>query len=150
MELVTASAVVSYATRIEEESARLYEELSQKYVGDKDVFLALAKENKVNKVSIERAYYGIISDKLEACFIKILNTENYSIETRLPKDVSYADALRKILELEENVQRFLSDASESIGALVPDVSWTFARIGKKRAERINKLKSLLDKATGQG
>jgi len=148
MELITASAVVSYATKLEEESAKLYEEMAQKHPENKDIFLSLAKENKMNKQSIERAYYSVISDKLEACFIKILNTDNYSIETKLPEKADYPTALSKAVEMEEKIQKFLIDASNAIGALVPDVSWTFSRIGKKREERINKLKSLLTKAKG--
>ncbi len=148
MELITASAVVSYATKLEEESAKLYEEMAQKHPENKDIFLSLAKENKMNKQSIERAYYSVISDKLEACFIKILNTDNYSIEIKLPEKADYPTALSKAVEMEEKIQKFLIDASNAIGALVPDVSWTFSRIGKKREERINKLKSLLTKAKG--
>jgi hypothetical protein len=148
MELITASAVVSYATKLEEESAKLYEEIAQKHPENKDIFLSLAKENKINKQSIERAYYSVISDKLEACFIKTLNTDNYSIEIKLPEKADYSTALSKAVEIEEKIQKFLIDASNAIGALVPDVSWTFSRIGKKREERINKLKSLLTKVKG--
>ena len=148
MELITASAVVSYATKLEEESAKLYEEIAQKHPENKDIFLSLAKENKINKQSIERAYYSVISDKLEACFIKTLNTDNYSIEIKLPEKADYSTVLSKAVEIEEKIQKFLIDASNAIGALVPDVSWTFSRIGKKREERINKLKSLLTKVKG--
>jgi hypothetical protein len=148
MELITASAVVSYATKLEEESAKLYEEIAQKHPENKNIFLSLAKENKINKQSIERAYYSVISDKLEACFIKTLNTDNYSIEIKLPEKADYSTALSKAVEIEEKIQKFLIDASNAIGALVPDVSWTFSRIGKKREERINKLKSLLTKVKG--
>ena len=148
MELITASAVVSYATKLEEESAKLYEEIAQKHPENKNIFLSLAKENKINKQSIERAYYSVISDKLEACFIKNLNTDNYSIEIKLPEKADYSTALSKAVEIEEKIQKFLIDASNAIGALVPDVSWTFSRIGKKREERINKLKSLLTKVKG--
>ncbi|MEM2227393.1 MAG: hypothetical protein QXR82_01105 [Candidatus Bathyarchaeia archaeon] len=145
MELITASAVVSYATKLEEDSAKLYEELAKKYSEAKILFLSLAKENKMNKQSIERTYYGVISDKLEACFIKILNTDDYSIEVKIPEEFTYLNALHKAIEIEEKIQKFLIDASDAIGSLVPDVSWTFSRIGKKREDRINKLKSLLEK-----
>lgn len=142
MELVTASAVVGYATKLEEESAKLYESLAQKHAEAKETFLSLAKENRSNKVSIERAYYGVISDKLEACFIKTLNTEDYGIEVSLPEGLSLKDTVDKLVELEEKIQKFLLDASASIGALVPDVSWMFSRIGKKRKDRIERLKTM--------
>lgn len=149
MELVTASAIVSYVTRIEDDSARFYDDLAKRYPEAKEVFLSFAKENKSNKTLIERTYYGIISDKLEACFIKTLNTNDYSIEIELlAEDTSYFDALKKALELEEKIQKLLQDAAESTKALVPDVSWILTRIGRKRGDRINRLKLLLDKVKG--
>ena len=146
MELVTASAIVSYAIRLEEDLGRLYEELANRYSEAKDVFLSLAKENRSNKVTIERVYQGVISDKLEACFIKTLNTDDYSIEVQMPADFRYIDVLKRVLEMEERIKRFLSDAAESMGALVPDVSWTFERMTKKRSDRILRLKTLLERA----
>jgi len=146
MELITASAIVSYTTKIEDDLAKFYDNLAKKYPEAKEVFLSFAKENRSNKTSVERTYYGIISDKLEACFVKTLNTDDYSINMELAENASYTDALKKALEVEEKTQRFLQDAAESTKALVPDVSWVLTRMGKKRGDRINKLKSLLEKA----
>lgn len=147
MEIVTASAAVSFAVKAEEDSGNLYERLAEKYVEDKGTLLSLAKENKSNKTSIQRAYYGTISDKLEACFcFEELDTDDYSIEIDLPKGLGYSDILRKVLNSEEEIQRFLLDAAKKSGNLIPDVSWTFARISEKRKERVDRLKSLLDKA----
>jgi len=147
VEIVTASAAVSYIGRVEESSAKLYENLAQKHAEDRETFLSLAKENRQNKKSIEYAYYGIISDKLEACFcFKNLDTDNYSIKTELPERINYPDALKKLVDMEEKIQKFLLDAARQVGSLVPDVSWMFERVGKKRAQRVAKLKSLLDKA----
>ncbi len=146
MEIVTASAAVGYIGKVEENSAKLYEELAQKHKEDGETFLSLAKENRRNKKSIEYAYHGVISDKLEACFcFDNLDTDNYSIKTELPGGLSYPDALRKLIDMEEKIQKFLLDAAKQSGSLVPDVSWIFERVGKKRAQRVAKLKSLLDK-----
>ncbi len=146
MEVVTASAAVSYIGKVEENSAKLYENLAQKHTEDGETFLSLAKENRRNKKSIEFAYHGVISDKLEACFcFDNLDTNNYSIKTELPEGMSYPDVLRKLVEMEERIQKFLLDASEQSRSLVPDVSWIFERVGKKRAQRVARLRSLLDK-----
>ncbi|UCE15377.1 MAG: hypothetical protein JSV12_05730, partial [Candidatus Bathyarchaeota archaeon] len=95
---------------------------------------------------IEFAYHGVISDKLEACFcFDNLDTDNYSIKTELPEGINYPDALRKLVDMEEKTQNFLLDAGEQSKSLVPDVSWIFERVGKKRAKRVAQLRLLLDK-----
>jgi len=144
MELVTCSAIVSYLTKLEKESAELYENLAEKFAEHKDVFLSLAKENKSNIVLIQRTYYGVISDKLEACFIKKLNTDNYNIEVHMPTDIGYSEALKRAIIMEENIQKFILDVVKSISTLVPDVSWALSRIGKKKTARITKLKMMLE------
>lgn len=147
MELITASAVISYTTGVEENSAKLYEVLAQKYMENEEPFLALAKENRRNKTSIQRAYYGVISDKLEACFcFQDMDMSKYPIKTELPEDISHSDALKKLIEMEETIQMFLLDAAETSESLIPDVSWTFERVGKQRTARIEKLRSLQERA----
>lgn len=146
MELITASAAISYITTVEENSAKLYENLAQKHAEDKETFLFLAKENRRNKKSIKYAYYGVISDKLEACFcFEKLDTDNYSIKTELPEGINYPNALKKLVDMEEEIQKFFLDAAKQSKSLVPDVSWIFERVGKKRAKRVATLESLLDK-----
>ena len=146
MELITASAAISYITTVEENSAKLYENLAQKHPEDGETFLSLAKENRRNKKSIEFAYHGVISDKLEACFcFDNFDTDNYSIRTELPKGINYPDALKKLVDIEEEIQKFFLDAAKQSKSLVPDVSWIFERVGKKRAKRVATLESLLDK-----
>ena len=151
MEIITASAAVSYITKVMEGLAKLYEGLAEKYAEGKETFLSLAKESARDKKSIEWAYYGIISDKLEACFcFSDFNTDNYSIKTELPEDIGYSDALSVLLDTEGEIQRFLLDAAKQSRSLVPDVSWIFERVGKKRTKRIAKLRLLLEKITRGG
>jgi hypothetical protein len=142
VELITCSAIVSYFTKVEKDVANLYEKLAEEFPEHKEIFQTMEKESKSNIVLLERSYYGVISDKLEACFIKTLNTDDYNIEVHMPSRVKLSEALEKIITMEENIQRFVSDAAKSISALVPDVSWALNRVSKKRTDRINKLKAL--------
>ena len=71
MSLNTASAAIGFARKLEEESARFYEEMSGRYAKAGDVFSSFTKENRKYVVQIERAYYGVISDALEGCFALI-------------------------------------------------------------------------------
>ena len=74
MEINTSSATISFARKLEEDSTKFYEDLSQRYPKNEDVFLTFAKENRKYIVQIERAYYGVITDALEGCFAFNINT----------------------------------------------------------------------------
>ena len=145
MELHTASETISFAKKLENESAGFYRELSHRYPKDEDVFLSFAKENEKNVTQIERAYYGVISDALEGCFAFELNPDGYTFETGLADDATYAGALSQALEMEEKLVRFYSDAAEQSKSLMADVPRAFALVAKKRGSREPKLRSLLEK-----
>lgn len=143
MELNTASEAISFSRELEGESAKFYENLAQKYVKGKEEFLPFARENDKNIIQVQRAYYGVISDAIEGCFsFKGINTDNYSIETKLPESASYADALSMAIALEGKIVKFYVDAAEVSKSLMADVPRVFERMAKKRNERILKLKSL--------
>ena len=142
MRLQTASAAISFAKKLEDESAKLYEDLSKIYTKDEDVWLSFAKENRKNAVQIERAYYGVITDAIEGCFAFDIEPEVYAVENTLAENVSYADALNKAVEIEEKIGKFYSDAAEQSKSLMADVPRVFMMIAKKRNFRVAKLRSL--------
>jgi len=145
MEINTASATISFARKLEEDSAKFYEGLSQKYPKGEDVFLAFAKENKKNVVQIERAYYGVITDAIEGCFAFNLNPGEYTLKTELAEEASFSEALDKAVEIEEKMIKFYSDAAEQSKSLMADVPRAFTLIARKREGRESKLRSLLGK-----
>jgi len=146
MELNTASATISFAKKLEEDSAKFYEDLSRRYVKDVDVLLSFAKENSKNIVQVERVYYGVITDAIEGCFAFNMNPDDYAFKTELAEGTSYSDALAKAVEMEEKIIKFYSDAAEQSKSLMADVPRAFTIIAKKRDNRRAILKSLLDKA----
>jgi len=145
MKLQTASSVISFAKSLEDESAKFYQDLSQRYAESKDVFVSLAQENKKNIVQIERAYYGVITDAIEGCFAFDIEPDAYAVETALAEGASYHDALGKAIELEEKIVKFYTDAAEQSKSLMADVPRAFMLIVKKRAKRGSELRSLLGK-----
>jgi len=150
MKLQTASSVISFAKKLENESAKFYEDLSQKYAEAKDACLSFAKENSKNVVRIERAYYGVITDAIEGCFAFDMESDAYTIETALAENASYTDALDKAIDLEEKIGSFYSDATEQSKALMADVPRAFTLIAKKRAKRGPELRSLSAKGSRDG
>ena len=143
MMLHTCSEVISFARQLENESASFYENLSQKYAKDEDLFLSFAKENKKNIVQIERSYYGVISDAIEGCFAFDTNPVEYTFETELVENAGYSDALNRAVEIEEKIIKFYSDAAEQSKSLMADVPRSFILVAKKRSNRISKLRSLI-------
>ena len=141
--LHTASEVISFAKKLENESAKFYEDLSQRYAKDVDVLLSFAKENGKNVVQIERAYYGVITDAIEGCFAFNINPDDYAFKTELAEGASYSDALDKAIELEEKVGEFYTVAAEQSKSLMADVPRAFEMVAKKRNNRKAKLKSFI-------
>jgi hypothetical protein len=146
MEISTCSGAISLTKELENESAKVYQEMAQKFEKDKDLFLAFAKENGKFYSQVERAYYGVITDALEGCFAFHLNPEDYQFKKTLPKDISLSNAVAEALKMEETMLRFCQTAAEQSKHLMADVPRAFSLVAKKRNERISKLKALLDQA----
>jgi hypothetical protein len=142
MKLQTASSVISFARELEEDSAKFYQELAQRYPQNEDSFLAFAKENKKFVVQTERAYYGVISDAIEGCFAFDLDSEKYTMEIVLTESTEQADAVSEALKIEQMITKFYTDAANQSESLMADVPRTFKLIVKKRGERAAKLESL--------
>ena len=146
MRLHTASEAVNFARRLEDESGKFYEDLSQRYTQDAAIFLSFAQENKKNIAQIERAYYGVITDAIEGCFAFNINPNEYTFESGLQEEVSYADALGKAIKIEEKMVAFYSDAAEQSKSLMADVTRNFVIVARKRNDRIPKLRSLIERS----
>jgi rubrerythrin len=148
---VTASAILSFAEKLEEDSSKFYEQLSDKHIEYKETFLSFAKESKNNKVLMTRTYQETITDALEACFsFKGLNPNEYAVKMNLTKDTSYSDALRMAMELEDKASKFYSDVAELSKPLLATIPRAFRKVAETRNRRKMLLKSLLDKAIAQG
>ena len=145
MELNTASEVISFARRLEEDGVKLYEDLAQRYVEGRETWLSFDKENRKNVVQIERAYYGVITDAIEGCFAFKIDPDEYALKTELAENASYSDVLNEAINMEEKIIKFYSDAAEQSKSLLADVPRIFAIVAKKRGERRAKLESLLHK-----
>ena len=145
MSINTCSGAISLSRELENQSAKLYQELSQRFEQDKDLFLGFAKENGKFVTQVERAYYGVITDALEGCFAFDLNPDDFQLKTTLPANISYSDALAQALTMEEKMLKFLQIAAEQSKHLMADVPRSFTLVAKKRSERIPKIKALLAK-----
>jgi len=142
MKLNTASAVISFAKELEDNSVKYYENLIQKYPQNKEIFLSFIKENKKNIISVQRVYQEVITDAIEGCFsFEDLDTNNYKFNADLSTKTNYTETLKNAIEVEEKIQKYYSDSAEMSKSLMADIPRVFERIAKKRDKRKIQLKS---------
>ena len=141
---ITASAVITFTERLEDDSAALYQMLAEKFTRSKDLFLSFAEESRKSKILIVRTYQETITDALEACFcFKGMNLEEYSVHIGPLKDSQYADALAAALKLEEKAIKFYHDAARLSESLLATIPGAFRRMAEKRENRKLELQSML-------
>src|SRR4030042_2638135 len=144
MTINTCSGAISLSRELENQAAAFYQELSQQFEKNKDLFIGFANENLKFVKQIERAYYGVITDAIEGCFAFNLNEEEYQVKTALPAKMSVSDAVAEAGKIEENLLRFYQTAAEQSKHLMAGGARWFMLVAKKRTERIPKLKALVE------
>jgi len=145
MILHTASEGITFSKKLENDSAEFYESLARQNTEDAETFLSFAKENKKYVVQVERAYYGVITDAIEGCFAFNIDPEGYTLKTAVKDGADYAGVLNQAVEIEKAIIKFYTDAAEQSKSLMADVPRAFMIIARKRASRIEKLDSLLQR-----
>lgn len=146
--MTTASAIISFAEKLEEDSFRFYGELAEKYTEERETFLSFVKESEKNKVLLTRTYQETITDAIEACFsFKFLDLRDYLVETTLAEETNCKDALKRALEFEEKGSRFYMDVAERSRSLLATIPLAFRKVAEVRNKRKLKVKSLLEKLT---
>ena len=143
MELHTTSEIINLAKYLENESAKFYERLSEKYTEHQAFLLTFARENRKNIIQIERAYYSVITDAIEGCFAFNVESDEYLLETEMAEKATYSDTLHQALDMEGKIVKFYSDAAEQSKSLMADVPRTFKMVAKKRNDRKSTLRLLL-------
>ena len=145
--LNTASAIISFFGRLEDQIIELYENLAanEKYSEAKDIFLALAKDNKRDREMVQRVYQEVVTDAIETGFsFTGLNENDYQITTELAEGLSYSNVVRMAIDAEDRSSKFCIDASESSRSLLADIPQAFEWVAKRKNRRKEQLASLLE------
>ena len=141
MILHTCSEAISLSRELENTAAKFYEDLAGKYPAAGETFLTFAKENKKLFTQIERAYFGVITDAIEACFAFNIESDKYTLATDIPDTLD--GAVKQALKIEETIISYYQDAAEQSAALMADVPRTFKIVARKRGERKQTLEAIL-------
>lgn len=142
MKLCTASETISFIRGLEEKGAAFYESLAERFPARKELFLAFSRENHKYIKQVQMAYQSVITDAIEGCFAFDLDTDDFILNTDLPRDTGMADAAKKALEIEDVILRCYTKGAEQSGSLLADVPRNFKIIVKKRQSRLETLRSL--------
>jgi len=136
MKLNTMAAVMSFVSRIENDSALFYEGCAEKYPDLKDTFLSWSKENRKFEKNVKRTYFGVITDTIESNYaFEGLDTDDYAFDSALPEDAGVSEAAKKSNEIEEKIRAFYLKAAELSEGLMADIPRLFKKIAKKREDR---------------
>jgi len=143
MKLNTMAGVMSFVSKIENDSASFYRNYAEKYPGLENTFLSWHKENTKFEKNIKRTYFGVITDTLESNYaFQGLDTDDYDLETQLAEDVDSSEAVKKACEIEETIKDFYLKAAQLSEGHMADIPRLFRKIAKKREERCQTLESL--------
>jgi rubrerythrin len=144
---LTASAIMSFAEKLEDDSAAFYEELAARFDEGREVFLGFAKASKKNKTHLVRTYQETISDALEATFsFEGLELADLDFETGLTGDTGFREALEVAVRIEEEASRLYTQVAEQAQSLLATIPRAFSRVAKERSARGESLRSMLDRA----
>lgn len=141
MELNTSAAVIAFISRIEEDSARLYEQWADRDESLKSVFLDFAKDNRKHEKNIKRAYYSVVTDALETNFCFKGLSSDFAVP-EAGEAATGADMVRTGLKLEQDIKDFYARAADMSRSLLADVPRAMDRVVKAREARLAKLAAL--------
>ena len=142
MKLITASAAIRFSGELEEASAGFYDELGQIFPECRDFCLSCIEQNRKFSSEVQRAYYGVISDALEGCFsFENIDSDDFTIPGSPGDPGSLSDAMSVAAEMEDTVMRFYQSSYEVSKSLIADVALVFRKIARRRAERIEEIRS---------
>jgi len=142
MKLNTMAGVMTFVSKIENDSASFYRNYAKNYPELESTFMSWNKENSKFEKNIKRTYFGVITDTLESNYaFQGLDTDDYNFETQLPENADSSEAAKKARDIEETIMNFYLKAAQLSDGLMADIPRLFRKIAKKREERCRSLES---------
>jgi hypothetical protein len=135
MILHTASEGIAFTKKLENDSAKFYEDLAHRYGKDAETFLSFAKENKKNIAQIERTYREVITDAIEGCFAFNIDPDDYSFKIIVPDGKRYIEILNQAIQIEDKIMKFYLEAGNQSRGLMADIPRVFMMVARKREAR---------------
>jgi rubrerythrin len=132
---------------MEDEITRFYQTLAARdtFSQGQQTFNTFAQESQKHKKRVLRTYREIVSDALETSFsFTGVKTEDYTMDTELPPDITYEKALSKAEIIERISAKFCATAGQQSQSLLAGIPQAFQRIAKRKIERKQILHTLYE------
>lgn len=147
MELLTFSAVLSFAISMEERAESFYRKAAERdecgSVGD--TLSAFARQNGSHRSRLVATRQENVTEMvLEP--INDLDSAGYEVDVELMSGMDCARILALAIEVERKAQGFYTDASGKAKHLLAGVARSFIRLGKEKAKRLQELEALVEAA----
>jgi rubrerythrin len=140
----TASTVITFSARLQEESERFYRGLAERFPEHGATFRGLAEACARNGKHVTRTYRETVTDALETGYsFEALDLAAYDAVLAVPGDGGLADALAAAITLEERAIAFYQEAARSSEAFLATIPRAFRQVAKKRMRRRALLQDML-------
>jgi hypothetical protein len=139
---LTASAIISFSTDLEERSATFYRELGKRFAAHAATFAGFAEECAKSSVQVSRTYQETVTDALETGYsFSGLSLQDYEADTVLPEGIDLGQAVSQALALEHKAAAFYQDAATtaSLLATIPRAFNRAAKVHRRRQEALGSL-----------
>ena len=142
-EQITASAIISFCGEWEDEAARFYGQLAQRFASQGAIFSAMAKECTKHKALVLRTYQETVSDILETGYaFTDLRPDDYLVDLTLIEGMTLVQATARAIQLEEQAVAFYQEVTRRSQSLLATIPRAFSKVAAKRSERLAQLCAL--------
>jgi rubrerythrin len=136
----TASAVISFVERLEEDTAKFYERLAASFPEQKEMFLAFAKDCRKNKTQVTRTYQETVTDAIETGYsFKGLVLNDFMPHVEWQEKMPLSTALDSAMALERKAVELYADLTARSKTLLSTIPTAFRKIADVRAAHLSKL-----------
>lgn len=149
--VLTASQVVGFAEKLEDDSAAFYQTLAERFEAGRETFLGFARESKKNKTDLVRTYQETITDALEATFsFEGFQLPALDLAAADASAMEFAEAVRLALATERTAADLYRRVADKAQDLLAGIPRAFSRVARRRAGRMETLQAIVERAGSPG
>jgi len=139
----TASAIISFCADWEDQAARFYEVIAERFPEQADRFKAMAGECAKNKALVQRTYQETVSDILETGYaFSDFEPDDYLVDLTIPGNISLEQAIAQAMNLEEKAAAFYQEVARRSQSLLATIPRAFTKAAVKHKERLAQLRNM--------
>jgi rubrerythrin len=139
----TASTVISFAERLEEDSSKFYDGLATAYPEQAELFQTLARDCRKNKVFVTRTYQETVTDALETGYsFKGLVLHDFMPHVGWQDGMTLSTAVEAAIALESKAAELYGDLAERSATLLSTIPSAFRKIRDNRKAHALRLEAV--------